>query len=97
MRRLPYWPRRARRGQLPVVRKPSSSHQVWVFISHALAKYDHTHRINVFTLAALTSYSFFTASLIWRLFDRISTMNTSVLCSSIFFIADSVFSGLHVT
>jgi hypothetical protein len=33
--------------------------------------------------------------LIWRLFDLRSTMKTRVLCSSIFFIADSVFSGLQ--
>ena len=50
--------------------------------------------MRVFTLAHWTSYNFFTASLIWRLLDLISTMNTSVLCSSIFFIADSVFNGL---
>jgi len=50
--------------------------------------------MRVLTLAAWTSYSFLTASLIWRLFDLMSTMNTSVLCSSIFFIADSVFKGL---
>jgi hypothetical protein len=53
-----------------------------------------THRINVFTFAAWTSHNFFTASLIWRLFALMSTRNTSVLFSSIFFIADSVFSGL---
>jgi hypothetical protein len=33
--------------------------------------------------------------LICRLFDLRSTMKTRVLCSSIFFIADSVFSGLY--
>ena len=34
-----------------------------------------------------------TASVIWRLLARVSTMKTSVLLSSIFFIADSVVSG----
>lgn len=53
-----------------------------------------TNRINVFTLAACTSHNFFTAFLICRLFALMSTRNTSVLCSSIFFIADSVFRGL---
>jgi hypothetical protein len=53
-----------------------------------------TDLMSVLTLAACTSYNFFTASLIWRLLDLISTMKTSVLCSSIFFIADSVFKGL---
>merc|ERR1719506_2541533 len=33
------------------------------------------------------------ASLMWRLLARVSTMNTSVFSSSIFFIADSVVSG----
>lgn len=50
----------------------------------------------MFTLAACTSHNFFTASLICRLFALMSTRNTSVLCSSIFFIADSVFRGLPV-
>ena len=58
------------------------------------AKLTNAHRMRVLTLAAWTSYSFFTASLIWRLFARMSVMKTRVLCSSIFFIADSVFSGL---
>jgi hypothetical protein len=44
-------------------------------------------------LAALISYSWFTAALIWRLLAVESTRNTSVLSSSIFFIADSVVSG----
>jgi hypothetical protein len=35
-------------------------------------------------------------TLIWRLLDLMSTMKTRVLCSSIFFIADSVFRGLGV-
>ena len=51
----------------------------------------------MFTFAAWTSHSFLTASLIWRLFALISTRNTRVLCSSIFFIADSVFRGLPVS
>ena len=53
----------------------------------------YTYRMRVLTLAAWTSYSFLTASLICRLFARMSVMKTSVLCSSIFFMADSVFSG----
>lgn len=53
----------------------------------------HPYRISVFTDAACTSHNFLTASLICRLFARTSVRNTSVLCSSIFFIADSVFSG----
>ena len=52
-----------------------------------------THRISVLTLAVLISYMRRTASVIWRLFARVSTMKTSVLLSSIFFIADSVVSG----
>ena len=43
---------------------------------------------------ASTSYNFFTASLICRLFAFTSTMNTKVLFSSIFFIALSVLRGL---
>jgi len=45
------------------------------------------------TFAVLISYILRTASVIWRLFARTSTMKTSVLLSSIFFIADSVVSG----
>ena len=45
------------------------------------------------TLAVLISYMRRTASVICRLFARVSTMKTSVLLSSIFFIADSVVSG----
>jgi hypothetical protein len=51
------------------------------------------HRISVLTFAVLISYILRTASVIWRLFARTSTMKTSVLLSSIFFIADSVVSG----
>src|SRR5260370_38510815 len=51
------------------------------------------YRIRVLILAACTSYNFFTASLICLLFARISQMKTRVLCSSIFFIADSVLRG----
>lgn len=45
------------------------------------------------TFATSTSYNFFTAPLILGLFARTSTMNTSVLLSSIFFMADSVVKG----
>lgn len=44
-----------------------------------------------------TSYSFLIASLICLLLALISTINTSVLFSSIFFIADSVLSGCTIT
>merc|ERR1719353_850050 len=50
-------------------------------------------RISVFTFCAVTSYIDAIASLMWRLLARVSTMNTSVFSSSIFFIADSVVSG----
>merc|ERR1719333_1047762 len=50
-------------------------------------------RMSVFTLAAATSYISATALLIWLLLARVSTMNTRVFSSSIFFIADSVVSG----
>ena len=57
---------------------------------------ESTHRMRVLIFAAWTSYSFFTASLICLLFDLMSTMKTNVLCSSIFFIALSVFKGLTI-
>jgi len=44
-------------------------------------------------LAHWISYSWRTASLIWRLLAEMSTMKTRVLLSSIFFMADSVVSG----
>lgn len=56
-----------------------------------------THRINVFTLAALMPYSLLTACLIWFLLLVISTMKTKVLLSSIFFMADSVVNGNLIT
>ena len=40
-----------------------------------------------------TSYIFFTAARIWGLLAKMSTMKTSVLLSSIFFMADSVVKG----
>merc|ERR1711935_239059 len=49
--------------------------------------------MSVLTLAVLISYMRRTASVICRLFARVSTMKTRVLLSSIFFIADSVVSG----
>ena len=45
------------------------------------------------TFLHLMSYIPLTADLIFALVARTSTMNTSVLLSSIFFIADSVVSG----
>lgn len=52
-----------------------------------------TYLIKVLILTHSTSYIFFNASLICLLFALTSTMNTSVLFSSIFFIALSVLSG----
>eukprot|EP00448_Togula_jolla_P011657 CAMPEP_0170606760 /NCGR_PEP_ID=MMETSP0224-20130122/20688_1 /TAXON_ID=285029 /ORGANISM="Togula jolla, Strain CCCM 725" /LENGTH=137 /DNA_ID=CAMNT_0010931871 /DNA_START=240 /DNA_END=653 /DNA_ORIENTATION=- len=49
--------------------------------------------MRVLTLAHCTSYIAFTASLILGLVALMSTRNTSVLISSIFFIADSVVTG----
>ena len=49
--------------------------------------------IKVLTLEASMSYSFFTDALIWGLLALTSTMNTRVLLSSIFFMADSVVKG----
>jgi hypothetical protein len=51
------------------------------------------HRIKVLILRVSTSYNFLTASLICLLLLFKSTMNTKVLCSSIFFMAVSVFKG----
>merc|ERR1719409_2649443 len=49
--------------------------------------------MSVLILEVCTSYMECTASLICRLLARTSTRNTSVLISSIFFIADSVVTG----
>jgi len=51
----------------------------------------------VLILSTSTSYNFFNDSLICLLFALTSTMNTSVLFSSIFFIALSVLSGWMMT
>merc|ERR1712194_880307 len=53
-------------------------------------------RISVFTRAHFTSYIALTASLILVLVAWMSTMNTRVLISSIFFIADSVVTGYRM-
>lgn len=58
---------------------------------------NNAYRMSVFSLMVSTSYSFFSASLICLLFALTSTMNTSVLFSSIFFIALSVFNGWMMT
>merc|ERR1719174_1228169 len=50
-------------------------------------------RMSVLTFAHFTSYNAWTASLIFGFVALISTMKTSVLISSIFFIADSVVTG----
>ena len=49
--------------------------------------------MRVLTLATVISYSFLTASFTWLLLALLSTINTKVLLSSIFFIADSVVRG----
>ena len=49
--------------------------------------------MRVFTLSAVISYNFLTASLICFLLAVSPTMKTKVLLSSIFFIADSVVRG----
>ena len=54
---------------------------------------DKAHRIKVLTFDVLISYMRRTASVICLLLARVSTMKTSVLLSSIFFIADSVVRG----
>lgn len=54
---------------------------------------EHTYLIIVLTLTVSTSYNFFNACLICLLFALTSTTKTSVLFSSIFFIALSVFNG----
>lgn len=53
----------------------------------------HPYLTNVLTFATSMSYNFLTASLTCGLFDLLSTMNTRVLLSSIFFMADSVVRG----
>ena len=55
--------------------------------------YTMHYLISVLTLATSISYSFLTASLTMGLLARLSTMNTRVLLSSIFFMADSVVRG----
>ena len=55
-----------------------------------------THLIKVLILAASTSYIFLTASLMCLLLAFKSTINTKVLLSSIFFMADSVFKGCWI-
>ena len=53
----------------------------------------NTNLTKVLTFAISMSYNFFTASFICGLLALISTIKTSVLLSSIFFIADSVVRG----
>lgn len=55
--------------------------------------HDFRYLIRVLTLEASISYNFFTEALICGLLALTSTINTSVLLSSIFFIADSVVKG----
>lgn len=71
----------------------------FVFRSHFSAQNRevNTYLISVFILTQSTSYNFLSASLICLLFALISTMNTKVLFSSIFFIALSVLRGWMIT
>lgn len=55
--------------------------------------HDLRYLIRVLTLEASISYNFFTEALICGLLALTSTINTSVLLSSIFFMADSVVKG----
>lgn len=57
------------------------------------ALHDFRYLIRVLTLEASISYNFFTEALICGLLALTSTINTSVLLSSIFFMADSVVKG----
>ena len=75
---------------------PSSDHQVCQNKSrdqHTVLQYFSTNLTRVFTLATSISYSLLTACFILGLLALISAINTSVLLSSIFFIAASVVSG----
>ena len=56
----------------------------------------NNHLMRVLTLATSMSYNCLTACLICGLLARTFTMNTSVLLSSIFFIADSVVRGFLI-
>lgn len=93
--------RQARIGLLPAVRPmirlkslaTSNRPSLWV----AQATLQRTYLTSVLILTVSTSYNFFSASLICRLFAFTSQMNTKVLFSSIFFIADSVFRGWMIT
>lgn len=55
--------------------------------------HEFRYLIRVLTLEASISYNFFTEALICGLLALTSTINTSVLLSSIFFMADSVVKG----
>ena len=55
--------------------------------------HDFRYLMRVLTLEASISYNFFTEALICGLLALTSTINTSVLLSSIFFMADSVVKG----
>merc|ERR1719422_2282899 len=61
--------------------------------SFLTAFFSQSGLMRVLTLAISTLYSFLTAFLIIGLFALLSTMNTRVLKSSIFFMADSVVRG----
>ena len=58
--------------------------------------HDFRYLIRVLTLEASISYNFFTEALICGLLALTSTINTSVLLSSIFFMADSVVKGCFI-
>ena len=75
-----------------VVWTPPVNPSLYTFKIINYKKYLH-YLMSVLTLATSTSYNFLTAPLIFGLLARTSTINTRVLLSSIFFIADSVVSG----
>ena len=66
---------------------------IWFTQDRCIYHKPNSNLIKVLTLAAWISYNFFTASLICLLFAVSPTINTRVLLSSIFFIADSVVKG----
>merc|ERR1712194_474877 len=71
----------------------ATSRASWSCVRCTYAFLRPSGRMSVFTFAHFTSYRARTASLIWGLLALMSTRNTRVLISSIFFIADSVVTG----
>merc|ERR1712194_911265 len=71
----------------------ATSRASWSCVRCTYAFLRPSGRMKVLTLAHWTSYIARTASLICGLFALMSTRNTKVLISSIFFMADSVVTG----